>query len=242
MDSGFCPRILLCSDFSYIQVLIPFLARSESDRFRARSHTIPRTPHSAGRIRTQATPPCRRTLTHSPAFRIPQAAFAFQVRWPCEHPSDGPSHSGFRIRMPHSGRMRRILLPGSILASQAAFSRRIPPYTPHSQPAFSPRIPHSGPRIPHSAPAHSAFCPRIPHAAPAFCSQPSHSAACPRILHPAPQICMLPSKDPSQAAGRIRRPHSPLPTHAIRSEPRSRRPHSAAAFRIPDFWASKGGA
>ena len=146
------------------------------------------------------------------------------------------------VRMPHSGRMRRILV--------TSWPRR-----PHSHAAYHPtpriRSPHSAPAFRIPAPAfrilppripHSGFCPRIPHAAPAFCSQPSHSAACPRILHPAPQICMLPSNDPSQAAGRIRRPHSPLPTHAIRSEPRSRRPHSAAAFRIPDIWASKGGA
>ena len=230
MDSGFCPRILLCSDFSYIQVLIPFLARSE--RFRARSHTIPRTPHSAGRIRTQATPPCRHTLTHSPAFRIPQAAFAFQVRWPCEHPSDGPSHSAFRIRMLHSRRMRRIL------ALQAAFLRRMPTRTPHS--AFAARI----------QPLHSAFGPRIPHSAPAFRIPPPHSAATPRILQPALAFCTLshtsaccppriPRRPQAAFAGRI--PH--WPAHAMRSEPRSRRPHSA--FRIPDsgfLWGSKGGA
>ena len=226
MDSGFCPRILLCSDFSYIQVLIPFLARSESDRFRARSHTIPRTPHSAGRIRTQATPPCRRTLTHSPAFRIPQAAFAFQVRWPCEHPSDGPSHSGFRIRMPHSGRMRRILV------SQAAFSRRIPPYTPHSQPAFSPRIPHSGP--PHSAfhprafrilPSHSACRPRIPQPALAFCSLPSHSAVCPTNMHAALQGSLAGCRPHSQAAFPSARPRDAL---------RAPQPQAAFRSRIPD--------
>ena len=213
---------------------------AQSDRFRARSHTIPRTPHSSGRIRTQATPPCRHTLTHSPAFRIPQAAFAFQVRWPCEHPSDGPSHSGFRIRMPHSGRMRRILV--------ASWPRR-----PHSHAAYHPtpriRSPHSAPAFRIPAPAFRILPPRIPHSALAFRMPPPHSAASPRILQPALAFCTLPHKyaccppmiprRPQAAfAGRI--PH--WPAHAMRSEPRSRRPHSAAAFRIPDIWASKGGA
>jgi hypothetical protein len=216
LDSGFCPRILLCSDFSYIQVLIPFLARSESDRFRARSHTIPRTPHSAGRIRTQATPPCRRTLTHSPAFRIPQAAFAFQVRWPCEHPSDGPSHSGFRIRMPHSGRMRRILV------SQAAFSRRIPPYTPHSAPAF--RIPAPAFRIPP---------PRIPHSALAFRMPPPHSAASPRILQPALAFCSLPHKYACCPPRIPRRLQAAFAGRIPLCPPTRCAPSPAAAGRIP---------
>ena len=171
LDSGFCPRILLCSDFSYITSFVSIFSaqrpipstlphdpshsafrrphsHSGHTSLQAHSHTFTRIPHSAGRIRIPGPLALRAPLRRTLALRIPH------------------SHAAFSPDAPHPGLAGRIITPHITL-----------------HPAFAARNQH-----PHSAfrPPHSAFCPR------AFRILPSHSACRPRILQPALAFCSLP--------------------------------------------------
>ena len=214
MDSGFCPRILLCSDFSYITSFVSIFSaqrpipstlshdpshsafrrphsHSGHTSLQAHSHTFTRIPHSAGRIRIPGPLALRAPLRRTLALRIPH------------------SHAAFWPDAPHSGLAGRILTPHTTL--HPAFAARIQP--PHS--AFRP--------------PHSAFRPRIPQPPLAFCSLPSHSAPCPTHLHAALPGSLAGRRPHSQAAFPTGPPMRCAPSPAAAG----RIPHSA--FRIPDF-------